>query len=67
MKCVYLPQLNDKERDNALNEVRVLSSVDHPNVVGFKEAFFDRESKCLCIVMEYADSGDLMKRINENK
>jgi NIMA (never in mitosis gene a)-related kinase len=35
-----------------------LASIQHPNVVGYKEAFLDEE-KYLCIVMEYADAGDL--------
>ena len=67
MKCVHLPQLNEKEKDNALNEVRVLASVDHPNVIGFKEAFFDSESSQLCVVMEYAQDGDLLQLIEEHK
>ena len=67
MKCVHLPQLNEKEKDNALNEVRVLASVDHPNVIGFKEAFFDHESSQLCVVMEYAEGGDLLQLIEEHK
>ena len=50
--------LSEKERENALNEVRILASIKHANVVGYKEAFIDEE-KFLCIVMDYADDGDL--------
>lgn len=46
--------LPSKDRVNALNEIRILASVSGPNVVEFKEAFYDEESNCLCIVMEYA-------------
>lgn len=52
-------KLSEKEKANALNEVRILASVDHPNVVAYKEAFFDEESNSLCIVMDFADGGDL--------
>lgn len=31
----------------------------HQNVIGYKEAFFDENSQTLCIVMEFADGGDL--------
>ena len=31
----------------------------HHNVIGYKEAFFDENSQTLCIVMEFADGGDL--------
>ena len=35
----------------------------HQNVIGYKEAFFDENSQTLCIVMEFADGGDLYQRI----
>lgn len=55
--------LTDKEKENALNEVRILASIDHPSVIGFKEAFIDEPSSCLCLVIEYADNGDLFQKI----
>lgn len=63
LKKVKLPSLNEKEKQNALNEVRLLASVQHPAIITFKEAFFDSGSKCLCIVQEFADSGDLYHKI----
>ena len=33
--------LKEKEIENALNEVRILASIKHPHIIGFKEAFFD--------------------------
>ena len=39
--------LNTKERENALNEVRILASIHHPNVISYKEAFLDDESSSL--------------------
>jgi NIMA (never in mitosis gene a)-related kinase 1/4/5 len=52
-------KLSAKEKENALNEVRILASINHPNIAGYKEAFFEESSQCLCIVMEYCDNGDL--------
>jgi len=60
-------KLNEKEKGNALNEVRILASIEHENVIGYKEAFFDESSSTLCIVMEYADGGDLQSKINKAK
>jgi NIMA (never in mitosis gene a)-related kinase len=48
-----------------VNEIRILASLNHVNVVGYKEAFM--EGKYLCIFMEFADSGDLMGKIEEFK
>jgi len=47
--------------------VRILASVNHPNVAGYKEAFFEQATGTLCIVMEYADGGDLQSKINTLK
>jgi NIMA (never in mitosis gene a)-related kinase len=50
-----------------LNEIRILASVDHKNVIGYKEAFFDESTNQLCIVMEMANGGDLEAKINQAK
>jgi len=60
MKKVKLQKLSSKEKENALNEVRILASISHPNVIGYKEAFFEDTTNCLCIVMENADGGDML-------
>ena len=52
-------QLNSREKDNALNEVRLLASIDSPNIISYKSAFFEEFGNTLCILMEYADGGDL--------
>ena len=62
-----LQKLSEKEKENALNEVRILASVEHPNIVAYKEAFFEEQSCTLCIVMEHADGGDVQSRINQLK
>ena len=65
LKSVYLQKLNKKEQQNSVNEVRILASVNHPNVIGYKEAFWDEKDNSLNIVMEYADDGDLQTKINK--
>lgn len=67
LKKVKMPSLSDKEKQNALNEVRLLASVRHDNVIAYKEAFFDDKTRCLCIVQEIADVGDLLQQINRCK
>ena len=36
LKKVKLQNLSDKEKMNALNEVRILASVRHQNIIGYK-------------------------------
>jgi len=59
--------LSEKEKQNALNEVRILASIHNPNIVSYYDAFIDEPSQCLCIIMEYADNGDLFQLICQNK
>lgn len=67
LKKVKLPELKSKEKENALNEVRLLASVRDPNIICYKQAFYDNPSTSLCIVMEYADGGDLLQKISTMK
>ena len=66
--------LSEKEKQNALNEVRILASIQytfsklisyfrHINIISYKESVIDDGTSCLCIVMEYADGGDLLNKI----
>ena len=67
LKTVILDKLNKKEQENSVNEVRILASINHPNVIGYKEAFWDDKSSSLNIVMEFADDGDLQSKIIKMK
>ena len=67
LKKVKLKDLCDKEKQNALNEVRILASVKSNFVISYKEAFIDEDDTNLCLVMEYADKGDLYQKICQFK
>ena len=57
--------MKPKEKENALNEVRILASYNHEYIIGYKEAFYDETSETLCVVMEFAQGGDVLK-MNQN-
>ena len=67
LKSVYLEMLEKKQQESSINEVRILASVQHPNVISYKEAFWDDNTNSLNIVMEYADDGDLYTKIKKMK
>ena len=67
MKCVNLSHSPKSEIEAALNEIRLLASLTHPNIIGYKETFYDEPSGTLNIVMEYADGGDLAHKISLTK
>ena len=47
LKKVNILKLNHKEKQNALNEVRILASLNSPFIIKYKEAFFDVGNLCL--------------------
>ena len=67
LKKIIIEKMKKKEIENSLNEIRILASISHPNIISYKEVFWDDDSNSLNIVMEYADDGDLSKKIIENK
>ena len=47
LKKVRMGNLSDKEKENSLNEVRILASIHNPNIISYKEAFIDQPSQSL--------------------
>ena len=47
LKKVKIQNLSDREKENALNEVRILASIKNPFVAAYREAFFDEGSSSL--------------------
>ncbi|KAG5483391.1 hypothetical protein LSCM1_04939 [Leishmania martiniquensis] len=66
IKQVDLTRMSKKDRQQSLNEARVLSSLRHPNVINYVDSFLARKSDNLCIVMEYAESGDVSTRLKKS-
>ncbi len=57
--------MEKKQKQDALNEVWVLKAMRHPYIITYRESFMDK--KFLCIVMDYADGGDMYKKIEYQK
>ena len=47
LKKVKMGKLSEKEKENALNEVRILASIKHVNICAYYEAFIDEASSSL--------------------
>ncbi|KRW98194.1 Protein kinase-like domain [Pseudocohnilembus persalinus] len=65
LKKVKMNKLTEKEKNNALNEIRILASINNENIIGYKEAFYDEYSQSLCIIQEFADGGDVISLISK--
>eukprot|EP01028_Stygiella_incarcerata_P005415 TRINITY_DN228_c0_g1_i1.p1 TRINITY_DN228_c0_g1~~TRINITY_DN228_c0_g1_i1.p1 ORF type:complete len:1074 (-),score=395.24 TRINITY_DN228_c0_g1_i1:159-3380(-) len=64
MKQIRTSQMDKQEREEAMNEVRVLASLNHPNIIQLVESFQDAEGE-LCIIMEFAEKGDVHDAIQK--
>ena len=67
LKCVQISRLSPIERQNSLNEIRLLASINHKNIISYKESFYCEENQTLNIILEYADDGDLQSKIISKK
>ena len=65
IKRINLSKLDDKEKEETINESKILQKLDHQNIIKFIEVFIEKKSQTtLNIVTEYADDGDLSQKIN---
>jgi len=64
LKTVQSQSLDKSEKRNVINEIKTVSSLSHPNIIEFKEAFFDKFSKSLNIIFEFPHNGNLSNKIN---
>uniref|UniRef100_A0A915IFI9 Protein kinase domain-containing protein n=1 Tax=Romanomermis culicivorax TaxID=13658 RepID=A0A915IFI9_ROMCU len=63
IKEINMHDLNAKNRQMALNEVTVLSKLEHPNIVSYYDSF--EEDGLLMIEMEYAEKGNLSQYLSK--
>lgn len=54
--------MKEDERKETIKEARILEALRHPNIVKFREVYKTKKGR-LCIVMDYADGGDLSHKI----
>lgn len=65
IKEINLLELAGNDREMAMNEVKVLATMDHPNIIAFHDAF--QKDGILMIEMEYADGGNLAEFLQKRK
>eukprot|EP00927_Polykrikos_kofoidii_P014375 TRINITY_DN16297_c0_g1_i1.p1 TRINITY_DN16297_c0_g1~~TRINITY_DN16297_c0_g1_i1.p1 ORF type:complete len:431 (+),score=74.44 TRINITY_DN16297_c0_g1_i1:79-1371(+) len=63
MKQIRVEKMDAKARDTAVREAVALRRVKHANVVRFRQVFV--RSGWLCLVMDFADGGDLCAAVKE--
>ena len=66
IKVMNILRVSDEDLSAALNEIRILSSINNPYVVQYYESFIEKSQGQLWIVMELLEGGDLSKLIEKN-
>ena len=66
MKIIHKDKisLGSKEEEALINEINVVKSLDHPNIMKVYEFF--NKNNCLYIISELLSGGELLDKINEN-
>lgn len=65
VKMIDISRASKAEKDDAVKESQVLSSLKHPYIVRYRESF--HEDGWLCIVMDYCEGGDLSDKIKKTR
>ncbi len=65
MQEAEIHKMSHAEREDAVNEIRLLASIRHENICRYHEAFLD--GNYLCIVMEFAPNGDLSRFVRKGQ
>lgn len=65
IKQVKILAMSRKEQEAAINEVRILASLDSPYVIKYYDSFIDGDS--LNIVMELAENGNLSQWLKRHR
>ena len=63
LKRISVDMMDEKAREKCLKEVRLLQSLDHPNIIRYLDSFID--DKDLIIVVEWAAAGDLKRQLRK--
>mmetsp|Transcript_36440 Transcript_36440/g.27023 ORF Transcript_36440/g.27023 Transcript_36440/m.27023 type:complete len:180 (+) Transcript_36440:131-670(+) len=56
--------MSEEERKETLREAKILEALNHVNIIRFREVYKTKKGK-LCIVMDFADGGDIQSKIKE--
>ena len=65
MKRILIDINEEKERNTYFNEIEVFKRLHHCNLIKYQESFIHKNK--LCIIMEYANQGDLNLLIEKYK
>ena len=64
IKQIDIKHMSSQEKEETIREALILRNLNHPNIIHFRDTYTTKKQK-LCIVMDFADGGDLHSKIKE--
>lgn len=64
LKKITIDMMDAKNRSKTLKEVRLLQSLEHPNIIKYMDSFIEGTTE-LIICFEWAAAGDLKRQIRK--
>lgn len=58
-KKIDYGQMQEKEKQQLINEVNILRELKHENIVRYYDKIVDKKNTTIYIIMEYCAGGDL--------
>lgn len=66
-KKINYGQMQEKEKQQLINEVNILRELKHDNIVRYFDKIVDKQNTTIYIIMEYCAGGDLSQLISKCK
>ena len=66
-KIINISNTDDESLKRIENDMEILRELNHPNIILLIDSYFSDDNKTLNIITEYADSGDLQQKLDEQK
>ena len=63
LKNTQFQSLTIKEKNDVINEFKLIISLKHPNIIKIINAFYDKPSNSFNILMEFPNNGNLIDKI----
>lgn len=67
IKEVRVEEMAEEDVEKTKTEATILARCKHSSIIRYKEFFMLTDPKTMCLVMEYADGGDLSIRVKDAK
>ena len=66
-KLINVSGSDEEFMNKVLNDINTLKTLNHPNIITFRDAHFSKDRKYFFAFTEYANNGDLQIQLDEHK